>query len=36
VRGIIETYNGKIWVEDRVNGDRSKGSNFVLLISEVD
>jgi len=36
VRGIIETYNGKIWVEDRVMGDRSKGSNFVLLIPEVD
>jgi PAS domain S-box-containing protein len=36
VRGIIESYNGKIWVEDRVKGDRSKGSNFVLLIPEVD
>jgi len=36
VRGIIETYNGKIWVEDRVKGDHSKGSNFVLLIPEVD
>ncbi len=36
VRGIIETHNGKIWVEDRVKGDRSKGSNFVLLIPEVD
>jgi len=36
VRGIIETYNGKIWVEDSVKGDRSKGSNFVLLIPEVD
>jgi len=36
VRGIIEVYNGKIWVEDRVKGDRTKGSNFVLLIPEVD
>jgi PAS domain S-box-containing protein len=36
VRGIIESYNGKIWVEDRVKGDRSKGSNFVILIPEVD
>jgi len=36
VRGIIETYNGKIWVEDKVKGDRSKGSNFILLIPEVD
>jgi signal transduction histidine kinase len=36
VRGIIETYNGRIRVEDRVKGDRSKGCNFVLLIPEVD
>jgi len=36
VRRIIETYSGKIMVEDRVMGDRSKGSNFVLLIPEVD
>ena len=30
VKEIIESYNGKIHVEDRVNGDYSKGSNFVL------
>ena len=36
VRGIIESYNGKVWVEDRVKGDRSRGSNFVLVIPEVD
>jgi len=35
VKKIIENYNGEIWVEDRVNGDYSKGSNFVLLIPEV-
>jgi len=36
VSGIVKDYNGKIWVEDRVKGDYSKGSNFVLLIPEVD
>jgi len=36
VKKIIDNYNGKIWVEDRVKGDHSKGSNFVLLIQEVD
>lgn len=36
VKKIINSYNGEIWVEDRVKGDRSKGSNFVLLIHEVD
>ena len=32
---IIESYNGKIWVEDRIKGDYTKGSNFVILIPEV-
>ena len=32
---IIKLYNGKIWVEDRVKGDYSKGSNFIVLIPEV-
>ena len=35
VKKIMENYNGEIWVEDRINGDYSKGSNFVLLIPEV-
>ncbi|MFX1260116.1 MAG: ATP-binding protein, partial [Promethearchaeota archaeon] len=34
VKRIIESYNGQIWVEDRVKEDYSKGSNFVLLIPE--
>ncbi len=29
---IIDFYKGKIWVENRVNEDSAKGSNFVLLI----
>jgi len=35
VKKIIETYNGEIWVEDRVKGDHRNGSNFILLIPEV-
>jgi PAS domain S-box-containing protein len=31
-RGIVERYNGQIWVEDRVAGDASRGSNFVVLL----
>ena len=34
VKKVIDTYNGKIWVEDKVKGDHSKGSNFILLIPE--
>ena len=31
---IMLSYNGKIWVEDRIKGDYTKGSNFILLIPE--
>ncbi len=32
---IIERYHGKVWVEDRVKGDYTKGSIFIILIPEV-
>jgi len=32
VKKIIANYNGQIWVEDRVKGDHTKGSNFIILI----
>ncbi len=35
VKKIIDSYNGDIRVEDRVKGDYSKGSKFVLIIPEV-
>jgi len=35
VKKIVTTYNGHIWVEDKVKGDYSKGSNFIILIPEV-
>ncbi len=35
VKKIMENYKGDIWVEDRVKGDYSKGSKFVLIIPEV-
>ena len=34
VKKIIGSYNGKIWVEDRIKGEFAKGSNFVFLIPE--
>jgi PAS domain S-box-containing protein len=33
---IIEFYNGKIWVEDRVKNIHKKGSNFIILIPSVE
>ncbi|MFW9987817.1 MAG: sensor histidine kinase [Candidatus Odinarchaeota archaeon] len=35
VKKILDNYSGEIWVEDRVKGDYSKGSNFIILIPEI-
>jgi len=34
VKKIIESYNGRIWVEDRVIGDPKKGSNFIIELKK--
>jgi signal transduction histidine kinase len=34
VKKIVSSYNGAIKVEDRIKGDYSKGSNFILLLLE--
>ncbi len=35
VKKILDIYEGQIWVEDKVQGDYSRGSNFIVLIPEV-
>jgi signal transduction histidine kinase len=32
VKALVDRYQGKVWVEDRVKGDSSKGSTFVILL----
>ena len=32
VAKLIGLYNGDIWVEDRIKGDYTQGSNFIILI----
>ena len=34
VKKILEIYSGKIRVEDRIKGDYTQGSNFIILIPE--
>lgn len=34
VKAIIEGYKGKIWIEDRIMGDYTKGSNFIIQLRE--
>jgi signal transduction histidine kinase len=36
VKKIIAVYGGQIWVEDKVKGDYSKGSKFIILLPEMD
>ncbi len=35
IKKVIESYNGKIWVENRIPEDFTKGANFVVLIPHV-
>ncbi len=34
VKKIIDEFNGKVWVEDKVKGEYSKGSKFIVQIPE--
>jgi len=34
VKKIINAYDGKVWVENRLKGDYSKGSNFIVLLKK--
>ena len=36
VAEILDLYEGRIWVEDRIKGDYSKGSNFNILIPQAE
>jgi PAS domain S-box-containing protein len=32
VKMLVETYKGRVWVEDRVQGDHTKGARFVVML----
>lgn len=34
VKSIIEGYGGKIWVENRISGDHTRGSRFIVLLEK--
>jgi signal transduction histidine kinase len=36
VKALVDRYQGKVWVEDRVKGDHAKGSIFVILLPKAD
>jgi PAS domain S-box-containing protein len=36
VKSLVESYGGRVWVEDRVKGDHTKGARFVVMLPAVD
>jgi PAS domain S-box-containing protein len=36
VKSLVDSYNGRVWVEDRIQGDHTKGSRFVVLLPVVE
>jgi signal transduction histidine kinase len=35
VKSLVDSFNGKVWVEDRVRGDHRKGSRFVVVLPAI-
>ncbi len=35
ITSLLTLHNGKIWVEDKVNGDYRKGSNFIIQLPKI-
>ncbi len=36
VKTLVENFRGKVWVEDRVPGDSTKGSRFVIMLPSIE
>ncbi|OPY30102.1 MAG: putative diguanylate cyclase [Methanocella sp. PtaU1.Bin125] len=35
VKSLVESYEGRVWVEDRITGDHTKGARFVVMLPVV-
>lgn len=35
VKSLVNSYNGRVWVEDRVPGDHTRGARFVVMLPAV-
>ena len=36
VKSLVDSYGGRVWVEDRVPGDHTKGARFVVMLPVVE
>lgn len=35
VKTLVEGYHGRVWVEDRIKGDHTKGARFIVMLPAV-
>ena len=35
VKSLVDSYGGRVWVEDRISGDHTKGDRFVVILPAV-
>jgi signal transduction histidine kinase len=35
VKTLVDSYGGKVWVEDRIKGDYTKGARFMVMLPAV-
>jgi PAS domain S-box-containing protein len=36
VKSLVDSYGGRVWVEDRIRGDHTKGARFVVMLPAVE
>jgi signal transduction histidine kinase len=36
VKSLAESYDGRVWVEDRIAGDHARGARFVVMLPAAD
>lgn len=36
VKSLVESYSGRVWVEDRVKGNHTQGARFVVMLPVVE
>jgi PAS domain S-box-containing protein len=36
VKSLVDSYGGRVWVEDRIDGDHMKGARFVVILPVVE
>jgi signal transduction histidine kinase len=32
VKSLVDSYGGRVWIEDRVKDDHTKGARFVVML----